>query len=64
MSLTEILDELSRLTHEERRLRCRRALAEDGVDEVAALEHTAADGFALLDRMEAEDAGSEKYGRA
>ena len=35
MSLTEILDELPRLTHEERRLLCRRALAVDEVDEVA-----------------------------
>jgi len=52
MSLTEILDELPRLTHEERRLLCRRALAIDEADEVAALEHTAAEGFALLDRME------------
>jgi len=52
MSLTEILDELPRLTHEERRLLCRRALAIDEADQVAALEHTAAEGLALLDRME------------
>lgn len=56
MSLTDILDELPHLTHEERRLLCRRALALDEAEEVAALEHTAAEGFALLDRMEAEDA--------
>ena len=55
MSLTEILDELPRLTHEERRLLCRRALALDEESDVAALEQTAAEGFALLDRMEAED---------
>jgi hypothetical protein len=60
MSLTEILDELPRLTHQERRLLCRRALAVDDVDEVAALEFTAAEGFALLDRMEAEDAANGK----
>ena len=57
MSLTEILDELPRLTHEERRLLCRRALA---VDEVAAIEYTAAEGFALLDLMEAEDSARGK----
>ena len=60
MSLAEILDELPRLTHEERRLLCRRALAVDEVDEVAALEYTAAEGFALLDRMDAEDAAHGK----
>ncbi|MDO8586390.1 MAG: hypothetical protein Q7T82_05060 [Armatimonadota bacterium] len=56
MSLTEILDELPRLTPQERRLLCRRALAIDEAGEVAAVEHAAAEGFALLDRMEAEDA--------
>ena len=59
MSLSEILDQLPHLTHEERRLLCRRALAIDEAEEVAALEHTAAEGFALLDRMEAEDAKRE-----
>jgi hypothetical protein len=34
---------------------CRRALAVDDAEDVAAMEHTAAEGFALLDRMEAED---------
>ena len=56
MSLAEILDELPRLTHEERRLLCRRALAVDEAEDVAAIEHAAAEGFAMLDRMEAEDA--------
>jgi hypothetical protein len=62
MSLTEILEELPRLTHEERRLLCRRALAVDEAEEVATLEHTAAEGFALLDRMEAEDDTRGKSG--
>ena len=62
MSLIEILDELPRLTHEERRLLCRRALAIDEADDIAALEHTAAEGFAMLDRMEAEDAARGKSG--
>jgi len=40
MSLTEILDELPRLTHEERRLLCRRALAIDEADDVTALKES------------------------
>jgi len=60
MSLHEILDQLPRLTHEERRLLCRRALAIDEAEDVADLEHTAAEGFALLDRMEAEDSARGK----
>ena len=59
MSLSEILDQLPHLTREERRLLCRRALAIDEVEELTAAEHTAAEGFALLDRMEAEDAKRE-----
>lgn len=57
MSLTEMLDELPRLTPEERRLLCRRIIAIEAeqVEEIAAVEHAAAEGFALLDRMEAED---------
>src|SRR5437763_9797765 len=52
----------SRLTHEERRLLCRRALAIDEAGDVAALERTAAEGFVLLGRMEAEDeARSEEH---
>ena len=62
MSLIEILDELPRLTHEERRLLCRRALAIDEADDIAALEYTAAEGFAMLDRLEAEDAARGKSG--
>lgn len=60
MSLTDILAELPRLTHEERRLVCRRALAVEEADEVAILEQTADEGFALLDRMEAEDSARGK----
>ena len=49
--------ELPRLTHEERRLLCRRALALDteAAAEIAVAEHSADEGFALLDQMEAED---------
>ena len=62
LSLIEILDELSRLTHEALRLLCRRALALEEADDSAALAYTAAGGFALLDRMEAEDAARGKSG--
>ena len=62
LSLFEILDELSRLTHEALRLLCRRALAIEEADDSAALAYTAAGGFALLDRMEAEDAARGKSG--
>jgi hypothetical protein len=55
LSLSEILDELSRLTLGERRLLCRRTLAVDDAEDVAAMEHIAAEGFSLLDRLEAED---------
>ena len=37
-------------------LLCRRTLAAGEAEEVVALEHTAAEGFGLLDRMEVEDA--------
>ena len=60
LSLIEILDELSRLTHEALRLLCRRALAIEEADDSAALAYTAAGGFALLDRMDAEDAARGK----
>jgi len=55
--MTDILDALPQLTHAERRLLCRRALAldEEETDALQALESSAAEGFALLDRMEAED---------
>lgn len=57
MSLAEILNELPRLTHEERRLLCRRALEIDAsmAAEVAVAESSAAYGFQQLDRLEAED---------
>ncbi|MCF7689198.1 MAG: hypothetical protein K9M98_05610 [Cephaloticoccus sp.] len=57
MSLAEILDELPRLTHEERRLLCRRALELDAgmATEVAVAESSAGYGFQLLDQLEAED---------
>ena len=52
-----------RVTHPSRSYTlCRRALAGDEADDIAVLEPTAAEGFALLDRMEAEDAARGKNG--
>ena len=62
MTLNENIDELQFLTHEERRLLCRRALALEEAAEAVAPEHSAREGFALLDRIEAEDAGRGQSG--
>ena len=64
MSMNEILDELPRLTHAERRLLCRRALAidEEETEALQILETSAAEGFSLLDRLEAEDEARGKSG--
>lgn len=58
MSLTEIIDELPRLSHQDRRTLCRRVLELESTQatEEQFLEQSAAESFALLDRMEAEDA--------
>ena len=55
MSPAHIL-ELPSLTREERRLLWRRALAIDEADDAAALEHTAVEGFAVLEHRKAADA--------
>ena len=62
MRFPEILEELPRLTWQQRRelaLRlCEINSSEAEAEDLAACEHSAALGFAMLDRMEAEDAGS------
>ena len=56
MSLTEIIDELPKLTHQERRELCRRVLGLEAEKEDMMLsDHAAREGFAVLDQMEAED---------
>jgi len=56
MSATEILAELPRLTHEERRDICRQILALEADHEVLdSCRQAAIAGFQLLDQMEAED---------
>ena len=56
MSMTQILAELPRLSHAERRELSRRLNAlEAETEDLAACEESARRGFALLDAMEAED---------
>jgi hypothetical protein len=56
MSSSEIVAELPRLTHEERRLICQKILAlEADQDALESARQSAALGFQMLDQMEAED---------
>jgi hypothetical protein len=56
MSATEIIAELPKLTHEERRVICQHILALEADPEVLESGRQAAiAGFKLLDQMEAED---------
>ncbi len=56
MSSSEIIAELPKLTHEERRAICRQILALEADQEALQSAHQAAvTGFQLLDQMEAED---------
>ena len=58
MSLSEIIDELPRLSHQERRELCRRVIdLESEHDDMVLCDHTAREGFAMLDSMEAEQEG-------
>ena len=65
MSFTEIIEELPNLSHQERRELCRRVLdLESGQDDIILCDHVAREGFAMLDRMEAEgEAGGENTTR-
>lgn len=57
MSLTEIIEELPKLSHQERREICRRVIELEATEEqdVTLCDHTAREGFAVLEKMEAED---------
>jgi hypothetical protein len=56
MSLSEIIDELPRLSHQERRELCRRVIdLESEHDDMVLCDHIAREGFAMLERMEAEE---------
>ena len=55
MSLSEIIDELPRLSHQERRERCRRVIdLESECGDILLCDHIARQGFAVLGRMEVE----------
>jgi hypothetical protein len=56
MSSTEIIAELPKLTHEERRAICQHILALEADQEALQSAHKSAiAGFQLLDQMETED---------
>ena len=56
MSMIEIMEELPKLTHQERRQLCQRILSlEAEQEELAFCDESARQGFALLDALEAED---------
>lgn len=61
MSMADIIDELPKLTHRQRREICQRIISlEAEQEDINVCDATAADGFALLDQMEAEDAARAK----
>ena len=56
MSWTQIIEELPKLTHKQRRELCQRILAlEAEQEDLAFCDESARQGFALLDAIEAED---------
>ena len=65
MSLNEIIDELPRLSHQERRELCRRVIdLESEHEDMMLCDHIAREGFAMLDRMEVEqEAGGQSATR-
>jgi hypothetical protein len=57
MSFAQIIEEIPRLTHMERREIFLQVMSfEPAADDVALCDHVARDGFAILDEMEASDA--------
>jgi hypothetical protein len=65
MSLSEIIDEFPRLSHQERRELCRRVIdLESEHEDMMLCDHIAREGFAMLDRMEVEqEAGGQSATR-
>jgi hypothetical protein len=65
MSLSEFIDELPRLSHQERRELCRRVIdLESEHEDMMLCDHIAREGFAMLDRMEVEqEAGGQSATR-
>jgi transcription elongation GreA/GreB family factor len=57
MSIPEIIDELPKLTHHERRELCRKIVEiESHGEDIDLCDEAAREGFAMLDRMEAQHA--------
>jgi hypothetical protein len=57
MSMAEIIDELPKLTHHERRELCRKIVEiESHGEDIDLCDEAAREGFAMLDEMEAQDA--------
>jgi hypothetical protein len=56
MSMAEIIDELPKLTHHERRELCRKIVEiESQGEDIDLCDEAAREGFVMLDRMEAQD---------
>jgi hypothetical protein len=56
MSMAEIIDELPKLSHQQRLELCQRIIAlEAEQEDLAAADYSAREGCAILDAMEAED---------
>jgi hypothetical protein len=57
MSIAEIMDELPKLSHHQRRELCQKIIElEAEPEDIALSDQAARDGFAMLDQMEAQDA--------
>ena len=57
MSMAEIIDELPKLTHHERRELCRKIVEiESQGEDIDLCDEAPREGFAMLDQMEAQDA--------
>jgi hypothetical protein len=56
MSMAEIIEELPKLSHHERRELCRKIVAMEAEgEEIARCDDMAREGFAVLDQMEDQD---------
>jgi len=60
MSMVEIIKELPRLTHRQRRELCQKIIElEAGNEDIALCDESERQGFAMLDQMESQDAARE-----
>ncbi len=57
MTVEQVIEELPRLSYQDRRVLCRKIIEiESEEEDIAMCEENARQGFAMLDEMEAEDA--------